>query len=98
MSNMDYPIPSAAELTPGEQQIEVRIARATDALMNTIARDGEKNGRVWACALLQLLEHNPELAQMFETLCANFKVRIVLREGRRLSGVKQELKAKGIDT
>ena len=90
--NMDYPIPSSAELTPGEQQLDTRIAVATNALMNTIARHGEKNGRVWACALLQLLEHNPELAQMFETLCANFKVRVVLNESRKLHAVQRDLR------
>jgi hypothetical protein len=84
MSNMDYPIPSARELTPGEQQIETRIAVCAQHLMNAIVASGEKNGRVVAMGILRVLEDNPELALMVETYCANFKVRVVLRESRHL--------------
>jgi hypothetical protein len=96
--NMDYPIPPARELTPGEQQIEVRIARCTEFIKNGIVASAERNGKVVAMAILNLLEHNPDLANEVESYCGNFKVRVVLREARRLKGVKQELKAKGIDT
>ena len=95
MANMDYPIPSDASLTPGELQIETRIAVCAQHLMNAIVVSGEKNGRVVAMAMLKLLEDNPELALMVETYCANFKVRVVLRESRRLKTRQLEMKGHG---
>lgn len=92
MSNIDYPVPSAAPLTPGEQQIETRIAVCAQQIMNAIVASGEKNGRIVAMGILRVLEDNPELALMVETYCANFKVGVVLRESRALSQRQQELK------
>lgn len=95
MSNIDYPTPSAAPLTPGEQQIETRIAVCAQHLMNAIVGSGESNGRIVAMALLRILEDNPELALMVETYCANFKVGVVLRESRLLKTRQLETKGHG---
>lgn len=95
MANMDYPIPSDAPLTPGELQIETRIAVCAQHLMSAIVASGEKNGRVVAMGILRVLEDNPELALMVETYCANFKVGVVLRESRRLKTRQLETKGHG---
>lgn len=95
MANMDYPIPSAAELTPGELQIETRIAVCAQHLMSAIVQSGEKNGRIVAMGILRVLEDNPELALMVETYCANFKVGVVLRESRRLKTRQLDTKGHG---
>lgn len=95
MSNMDYHIPSDRELTPGEQQIEVRIARCTEFIKNGIVASAEPNGKIVAMAILNLLEHNPDLAFEVEGYCANFKVRVVLRESRLLKTRQLEMKGHG---
>ena len=78
------PVDAGAVVHGSASPVAQHLSERQREVMDAIARDGEKNGRVWACALLQLLEHNPELSLMFETLCANFKVRVVLQESRRL--------------
>lgn len=93
--NIDYPIPSDSPLTPGEQQIDTRIAVCAQHLMNAVVSSGEKNGRVVAMAMLRILDDNPELALMVETYCANFKVQVVLRESRRLKQRQLEQKGHG---
>jgi hypothetical protein len=67
-------------VTPGETQTELRILRMADALKNVMVTDAHP--RIIVCALFTILEHNPDLAVLFEDLCGSFVAKMIVHENR----------------
>lgn len=76
-------------LSAAEDAIAERIGRCTSMLVDVLRR--ENNARVFSCAILTLLEHNPELSVMFEALCQHMAVAHVIKEARLTKARRQEL-------